>query len=54
MGSTVVVYLAAEVEATVPVTPEEAPAVSSSSSGQEEAASSSQQPSPDEVEYDTD
>ena len=54
VGSTVVVYLAAEVEATVPVTPEEAPAVSSSSSGQEEAASSSQQPSPDEVEYDTD
>ena len=54
VGSTVVVYLAAEVEATVPVTPEEAPAVSSSSSGQEEAASSSQQPAPDQVEYDTD
>ena len=54
VGSTIVVYLAAEVEATVPVTPEEAPAASNSDSGQEEAASSSQQPAPDEVEYDTD
>lgn len=48
IGSTIIVYLAAEVEATVPVTPEEAPAVSSST--EQGDASSSQA----EIEYDTD
>ena len=58
VGTSVVVYIAAEVEATVPVTPEEAPSASNSDSQQEEASSSSSSSgsssSQEEIEYDTD
>ena len=53
VGSTIIVYLAAEVEATVPVTPDEAPSTStsgSSDSSAEESSGSLQ----DWIEYDTD
>ena len=49
VGSTIIVYMAAEVEAEVPATP---PAASDSGSG--ESASSSGETAPDDTVYDTD
>lgn len=53
IGTRVVIYIAAEVEATVPVTPEEAPSTSSSESQQEEESSSSSSSSQEEAESDS-
>ncbi len=53
IGTRVVIYIAAEVEATVPVTPEEAPSTSSSESQQEEEPSSSSSSSQEEAESDS-
>ena len=49
VGSTIIVYMAAEVEAEVPATP---PAASDSGNG--ESASSSGETAPDDTVYDTD